>query len=69
MHLPSLQCGLATLVLTVGAMIGGAVSFRKLGIITLLPVSLHPLIKAGHRYVSGTDGRGRDSGKRYDGVL
>lgn len=67
-HPPSLKCGLATLALTVGAMIGGAVSFRKLGIITLLPASLHPLIKAGHRYVSGTDGRGRGGSNRNDSV-
>jgi hypothetical protein len=46
------KVGLATMVLGMMAPIGGAVSFRKLGLLTLLPTAMQPIIKMGHRYVS-----------------
>lgn len=47
----TLQVGLATLVLTVLAPLGGAVSFKRLGMIYTFPESWHPRIKWLHRSV------------------
>ncbi len=47
------QVGLATLVLSVVAPLGGTVSFRRLGIIQRFPDRLQPLIKTLHRQASG----------------
>lgn len=45
------KVGLATMVLGMMAPIGGAVSFRKLGLLPLLPAAMQPVVKTAHRYL------------------
>jgi hypothetical protein len=47
----SMQLGLATLLLTIVAPLGGALSFKKLGMINMLPDYLHGTVKFAHRKV------------------
>ena len=46
-----LQLGLATLLMTILAPLGGALSFKKLGLINMLPEHLHGTVKFAHRKV------------------
>ena len=48
---PAPQCGLATLILTAAAPLGGVISFRKMGIIDRFPETMHGGLKWAHRKV------------------
>lgn len=52
-HPCCLQVGLVTLVLTAGSMLGGVFSFRRYGLITLLPPAMQGRVKRAHRLVRG----------------
>ena len=48
------KVGLAVFILSIGAPLGGVVSFRRLGLLQRLPEKLQPQIKWAHRNVSTT---------------
>jgi len=58
------QFGLATLLLSLAAPLGGVLSFRKFGLINLLPESLHGAVKYAHRKVRAQYARGRGRHRR-----
>ncbi|KAG1679608.1 hypothetical protein FOA52_006125 [Chlamydomonas sp. UWO 241] len=43
------KVGLATMVMSIGAQFGGAMSFRAIGLLDKFPAAMRPLIKTAHR--------------------